>query len=381
MSATPTKHLEKHLILLGAGHAHVHVLEGLATRRPANVRITLIAPHQEQLYSGMVPGFVAGHYTLDECVIPLAGLLARCHAQYVAGSAASINADANTLTLTDGQTVAYDVLSLNTGAVMNREKIETTMPGAREHALFVRPIEAFGKLWPQVAAIALQRPLHLAVVGAGAAGLELAMAAAHALGQPQNAAGSRVTLVTGGAEPGQSYPAAVQRRIRAALRRLHITVLQNSCVGMNPGEVVLGSGATLACDMPLLAIGAQAPGWLAGSGLTLDAQGFVAVNSFQQSTSYADVFAAGDVASRFDAQHSRSGVYAVHAGPPLLRNLMSALDTQLLTAYTPPARTLNLLSCGGCYAIASWGQFSVEGAWVWHVKDRIDRRFVRRYGS
>ena len=87
------------------------------------------------------------------------------------------------------------------------------------------------------------------------------------------------------------------------------------------------------------------------------------------------------MASRFDAQHSRSGVYAVHAGPPLLRNLMSALDTQPLTAYTPPVRTLNLLSCGSCYAIASWGQFSVEGAWVWHVKDRIDRRFVRRYGS
>lgn len=377
MSAIPTKHL----VLLGAGHAHVHVLEGFAAHLPANVRITLIAPHQGQLYSGMVPGFVAGHYTLDQCVIPLAGLLARCNAQYLAGSATRINADAKTLTLQDGQTMAYDLLSLNTGAVMDREKIETAMPGAREHALFVRPIEAFGKLWPQVAAIALQRPLHLAVVGAGAAGLELAMAAAHALYQPQNSPGSRVTLVTGGAEPGQNYPAAVQRRIRAALKRLRITVLQDGCVGVNKGEVVLGSGATLACDMPLLAIGAQAPGWLDGSGLTLDAHGFVQVNRFQQSTSHAQVFAAGDVASRFDAPHSRSGVYAVHAGPPLLRNLMSALDAKPLAAYAPPARTLNLLSCGGHYAIAAWGNFSVEGAWVWHLKDRIDRRFVQRYSS
>ena len=371
----------KHLVLLGAGHAHVHVLKGLAAQRLENVRITLIAPQRAQFYSGMVPGFVAGHYTLEECVIPLDALLSRSGAHFVAGSGASINADTKSLTLNDGQTIGYDLLSLNTGAVMNREKIEATMPGAREHALFVRPIEAFGKLWPQLASLARQRPLHLVVVGAGAAGLELAMAAAHALGQAQNAPGSRVTLVTGGAKPGQSYPATVQRRIRAALKRLHITVLQDACVGINAAEVVLSSGATLACDMPLLAIGAQAPAWLAGSGLALDAHGFVAVNSFQQSTSHTSVYAAGDVASRQDAPHSRSGVYAVRAGPPLLGNLLLALAGKLPAAYAPPARTLNLLSCGGRYAIAAWGPLSVEGGWVWRLKDRIDRKFVQRYST
>ena len=369
----------KHLVLLGAGHAHIHVLQGLASHRPNDLRITLVAPQPEQLYSGMVPGFVAGHYTLGECVIPLQSLLARSSAQYVEGGGASIHADAKTLTLTSGQTLVYDVLSLNTGSVMDREKIETTLPGAREHALFVRPIETFGKRWPQVAATALQRPVHLAVIGAGAAGLELAMAAAHVLHQPPCAPGSQVTVITGGAQPAQSYPANVQSRVIRALDRLQITVLEEACVGLNAGEVILASGAKLACDVPLLAIGAQAPGWLAGSGLALSAQGFVAVNSFQQSTSHAHVFAAGDVASRVDTAHSRSGVYAVRAGPPLLSNLMSAINAQPLTSYAPPRRTLNLLSCGGRYAIAAWGPFSVEGAWVWRLKDRIDRQFVRRY--
>ena len=369
----------KHLVLLGAGHAHVHVLEGFAARQTANVRITLIAPQREQLYSGMVPGFVAGHYTLDQCVIPLDALLARCGAQFVAGSGASINTDAQTLTLSDGQTIDYDLLSLNTGSVMDRQKIETAMPGASEHALFVRPIDLFGKLWPQVMATALKRPIQLAVVGAGAAGLELAMAAAHALSAPHNAPGSRVTLITGGSVPAQSYPAGVQRRVVCALERLQITVVQDTCVGINAGELILANSDKLACDVPLLAIGAQAPGWLAGSGLSLDTQGFAIVNSFQQSISHAQVFAAGDVASRLDAPHSRSGVYAVRAGPPLLKNLLSALAAQPLAAYEPPARTLNLLSCGERYAIAAWGRFSVEGAWVWHLKDRLDRQFVRRY--
>lgn len=83
---------------------------------------------------------------------------------------------------------------------MDRKKMEAQMPGAREDALFVRPIEAFGQLWPQVAALGRSRPIHPAVVGAGAAGLKLAMAAAHALGG------------TGGPPPAQNYPAGVQRR-------------------------------------------------------------------------------------------------------------------------------------------------------------------------
>lgn len=372
----------KHLVLLGAGHAHVHVLQGLAkpgSGRPGNLRITVIAPQPEQLYSGMVPGFVAGHYTLDQCVIPLDALMARCGAHYVASSGVSIDPNVQTVTLSDGQTMAYDFLSINTGSVMDREKIEAAMPGARAHALFVRPIDAFGKHWPRVAAKALLRPIHLAVVGAGAAGLELAMAAAHALQQPHNAPGSRVTLITGGAQPAQSYPANVQRRVIRALDRLQIAVVQDSCVGLSDGEVMLASGGVLSCNIALLAIGAQAPAWLAGSDLALDEKGFVAVNPFQQSTSHSQVFAVGDMASRVDAPHSRSGVYAVRAGPPLLNNLRAAIASQGLTAYSPPARTLNLLSCGSRYAIAAWGTFSVEGAWVWRLKDRIDREFISRY--
>lgn len=369
------------LVLLGAGHAHLHVLHSLAQSRPAGLNITVIAPYPRQLYSGMVPGFVAGHYTLDECVIPLQGLLPGCGARYIPSSSVAIDADSKTVTLANGQTVAYDWLSLNTGPVMDREKIEAQMPGAREHALFVRPMEAFSQLWPRVADMARQQPLHLAVVGAGAAGLELAMATAYALNGPSYAPGSRVTLVTGGPAPAANYSAGVQRRVVKALQRLRIDVLPDACVGVSAGEIMLASGERLACDAPLLAVGAQAPAWLAGSGLSLDEAGFVAVNSFQQSTSHPNVFAVGDVASRVDAPHARSGVYAVRAGPPLLANLRAAIKGQALTPYLPQKRTLNLLSCGGRYAIGVWGEISFEGAWVWRWKDRIDRQFVATYAG
>jgi NADH dehydrogenase FAD-containing subunit len=85
------------------------------------------------------------------------------------------------------------------------------------------------------------------------------------------------------------------------------------------------------------------------------------------------------VASRADAPHPRSGVHAVRAGPPLLDNLRAALRDEPLQPYAPPTRTLNLLSCGERYAIAAWGSLSVEGRWVWQLKDHIDRRFVASY--
>ena len=219
------------------------------------------------------------------------------------------------------------------------------------------------------------------MVGAGAAGLELAMATAYALNGPSYAPGSRVTLVTGGPAPAANYSAGVQRRVVKALQRLRIDVLPDACVGVSAGEIMLASGERLACDAPLLAVGAQAPAWLVGSGLSLDEAGFVAVNSFQQSTSHPNVFAVGDVASRVDAPHARSGVYAVRAGPPLLANLRAAIKGQALTPYLPQKRTLNLLSCGGRYAIGVWGEISFEGAWVWRWKDRIDRQFVATYAG
>jgi pyridine nucleotide-disulfide oxidoreductase family protein len=363
----------RQLLLLGAGHAHVHVLSHMAQSPWAGAQVTLVAPYDRQLYSGMVPGFVAGHYALEDCVIPLEPLVRRSGIRWLQRSARGLDAQAQTVTLDDGSVLRYDWLSINTGPVQDRALMEQSMPGAREHGLFIRPIEAFGALWPQVVAWAQSKPLRIAVVGAGSAGLELAMAVRQRL---PNAA---ITLLCGETPLDAGYSERVQTRLKKALLKRKITLLQDSAAGVRAGEVLLRSGATLACDVPLLATGAQAPAWLPASGLALDPQGFVAVDACQRSTSHPQVFAAGDVSTRMDRPMARSGVYAVRAGPALAMNLAAALAGQPLTAHQPPAQTLNLISCGNRYAIASWGTHSAEGRWVWRLKDWIDRRFLRRY--
>lgn len=373
------------LLLIGAGHAHVQVLARLAQFRPADLDVTVLSPYPWQTYSGMVPGLIAGRYSATDCQIPLEPLIKAAGARWVPGRCTGLDTASRTVQLAAAggererpARLGYDRLSLDTGAVIDRQKLESAMPGAAAHALIVRPMEAFTALWPQVLELARSRPVSVVVIGAGAAGLELLMAAEQRL-RRDGAAGARFTLLTGGAEVAASYPEGVRRRVLRQLKARGITVLREACTGVEAGQVRLSGGATLACDVPVVAIGTHAPAWLQGSGLALSDAGHVQVNASQQSTSHPEVFAAGDVATRADAPHPKSGVYAVRAGPVLAANLLAAHQGQPLKTWQPPRRTLNLLSCGAGHAIASWGPLHAEGAWAWYWKDRIDRAFMAKY--
>jgi pyridine nucleotide-disulfide oxidoreductase family protein len=360
----------RRLLLLGGGHAHVQVLDALAREPLAGVQATLVTPVARQMYSGMVPGLVAGHYVAENCAIALAPLAAAAGVTLRLAAAVALDAAARRVTLSDGGVLDYELLSLDTGAQMDLDAV----PGAREHALPVRPIEDFvDRLGMRLQGAARR---DVAVVGGGAAGVELALALAWRLRQA-GASRSRVSLVAGDLLPG--FAPRVQQRAVRALAGLGVTLWPQPCAAIAADHLQLADGTRVACHLPLLATGASAPRWLAGSGLALDVQGFVATGPTLQSLSHAEVFAVGDVATRSDAPRPKSGVHAVRAGPPLAANLRRWFEGGPLRTHTPQTRTLYLLACGERRAIASWGPWSAEGRWVWLWKDRIDRRFVARY--
>ena len=360
----------KQLLLLGGGHAHVEVLRRIARSRLPATRVSLVSPRPTALYSGMVPGLVAGHYAVADCTIDLRALAQQADAQWVQASACGIDSDAKRIRLFDGGDLGYDVLSLDIGSITDLG----TIPGAAQHALPVRPIEDFARAVDDLIARAQRRFIGVVVVGGGAAAVELALALQFRLGPH-----GRITLVTGGTAPLPAFPPPVQARARHALRRLAVRVIEDSVKEIGARDVRLAGGEGLACDAAVLAVGASPAPWLRASGLQLDAAGFVATGATLQSLSHPDVLAAGDTASRADAPHPRSGVYAVRAGPALAENLRRVLAGETPREHRPGERALNLLACGPRHAIASWGERSTEGRWVWWWKDRIDRRFIARY--
>jgi pyridine nucleotide-disulfide oxidoreductase family protein len=364
----------KRVVLLGAGHAQLSVLAALARQRLASAEVTLVTAYPRQMYSGMVPGWIGGRYTEAQCSIAVEPLARAAHAKLVLAKAVAVNAAAQTITLADGKTLGWDVLSLNTGPSQTRERI----PGAREHALFVRPIEDFVQLWQRMLALAATKPLAVVVIGNGAAGVELALAMRHALQQQGTLTQGTLTLVSDGPLLA-IYPAAVQRRALRALKAAGIQVVPGRCTGIEAEHVVVNDATRIACDAPVVATGADAPQWLAGSGLALNDAGFVRVGATLQSASHPHVLAAGDIIARDDVSHPRSGVYAVRAGPVLAANLRAVVGGGTLVPYKPQARSLNLLALGDGRAIASWGAWSMQGRVMGWWKDHIDRAFTRRY--
>lgn len=360
----------KKVLLLGGGHAHLHVLHRLARKPWSHVQVTLVSPYDRQIYSGMVPGWVAGHYGIEDCVVALKPLCDAAGAVWVESAATGIDAQSKQVRLSNGEALTFDYLSVDSGSVMDRDAI----PGAREHALFVRPMEQFVRLFDSLLTLARSRSLSVVVIGGGAAGVELALALQHRLGDT-----TRLSLVTGGGAPLSSYASPVQARAMAALRRARVAVLQQRCVEITSQYVRLENGARLSCDAPIAVWGSSAAPWLAGSGLARDELGFVQTHATLQSASHPEVFAVGDAASRIDVSHPRSGVYAVRSAPTLFENLRRSTLGQPLVTHQPQAKSLNLLSCGDRYAIASWGNWSAQGRWVWWWKNWIDRRFVARY--
>ena len=374
MQAAP---LLKDLVLVGGGHAHVHVLKSFGMKPMPGVRLTLIGRDIETPYSGMIPGFIAGHYSFDECHIDLARVAAWTGTRLIQAEAIGLDRINRQVLLKDRPPVSYDLLSLDVGAAPSLAAI----PGAAEHATPVKPIAELGRRWLAFVARMTGRrePLRVAVIGGGAGGVELALAIDHRLRAIAPAARIEVTLVTRG-EILAGNASSARRAIRATLARRGIRLLENtSTTAIERGAVRLDSGERLEADDVFVVTEASASPWFAGTGLPLDDRGFFAVEPTLRSTGDERIFAVGDCATVLAHPRPKAGVFAVRQGPPLADNLRRALLGRALQPFTPQRRYLSIIGAGDGRAVATRGGWSVEGAWVWRWKDYIDRKWMRMY--
>jgi pyridine nucleotide-disulfide oxidoreductase family protein len=368
----------KRLLLIGAGHAHVHVLMRLARERPRAAEVTLVSPYARQVYSGMLPGWMAGHYTLEQCVIPLAPLAAAAGAARVQASVTALDVARRVAQTDEGEPLGYDIVSIDTGPVQDFD----AMPGGHAHGIALRPIEGFITLWQRLHAqwaadaLADEEASALTVVGGGAGGIELALAAAWRAQVARWAL--KVQLVAGRRGLLAGAAPELRERMRHWLTTRGVRVVDDDAARVEPDRVLLAGGGALLSRATLLATGTAAAAWPRAAGLAVDGRGFIGINDRLQSLSHPEVFAAGDCATMIDHPRPKSGVYAVRAGPPLAENLLRALRGAPLVSHVPQSRALYLLATGPKHAVASWGGWSTSGAWVWRWKDHIDRAFMAR---
>ncbi len=349
------------LLLLGAGHAHLGVLRRWALVERPPGRIALLSPGPAAWYSGMLPGLLAGRHQPADCQVELPALCRAAKVELILAPVAGLSAAQQRVQLANGRSLSASWLSLNIGAQI------ATPPqqGDAMQLLAVKPFAEFLEGWQRWQA----EPQPLAILGGGAAGVELALALAGKV--PQLSLFCAGHLLDG-------LSAGVRLRALGHLRQRGVWVREDCPISrIQDDHLLSGDEPVWRGQRLLLASGAAAWPWLAHSGLACDERGFVLVAPTLQSYSQPRIFATGDCASLPGAR--KSGVYAVRQGPVLAANLNAALRDLPLSRYHPQRHSLVLLATGDGGALLDWYGHSAGGQLYGRWKDWLDKGFIRRH--
>ena len=358
------------LLLVGAGHAHLGVIDDIRRNSMPCERVVLVEPRDAMHYSGMVPGWLAGEYRASEAMIPLAPLIADTGIEWRKAALVAIDPGALVAKLDDGSQEEFHICSIATGGAGRASQVL----GKDARLLDIRPIDGFVEGWRGLRDGPLP-PRRIAVVGGGAGGVELAFGFANAP-LPQ---GCKVILVSGEAGLLPDHADSTARKVERELQAQGIEIVGAEAL-FEDGKLVAGGRSLEPLDLVVAAIGSGAPAWPQDSGLPVDEDGFIRVDQHQRVCGYPAIFAAGDVARRVDRHLPHSGVHAVYAGPVLADNLRRALAGREPTGiYRGWGMDFYLLNTGRGTAILSYAGLALKARWLRKLKDWLDRRWIERF--
>jgi selenide,water dikinase len=361
-------------VLVGGGHTHVQVLRAWAMAPVPGVRVTVILDRPVAVYSGMVPGFVAGQYRRQELEIDVRPLAMRAGARCIVSAAARIDPRE--------QGASGSMAAPRSRTTPRRSTWAPPWPGSTSpacaHAVPTRPIGRFvERVDDMIARARAAGRARVVVVGAGAGGVELAFAFHARLGR--EGVPCTIALLDAGARVLVGYPEGAVRRIERHAAARGIEIRCNTRVAEVRADALVLRAADLPADHLVWVAGAASHSLFRDSGLPTDVHGFVRTRMTLQVEGHDELFAVGDCASLIGSPVPKAGVYAVRQGPPLIQNLRARLAGGPPTVYWPQRDFLSLLNLGDGGAVASkWG-VSADGEWVFRLKDRIDRAFMERF--
>jgi selenide,water dikinase len=367
----------QNLVLIGGGHSHAILLRLWQRQFLSKVRLTLLNDTEKTPYSGMLPGHVAGLYSYEETHIDLPYLAQLAQAEFLRDRAIGLDLNKKQILCLNRPPLPFDIVSLDIGSTPTFGNV----PGAQDYAVPAKPVPVFLNAWYQfLEAVQAQpdQPRHLAIVGGGAGGVELALNMQQRLKQISHEI--TLHLFQRGKELLPQQGKWVRQHLASLLRKRGVNLhFGETVTEVFSDKIFSDSGLTLETDIVFWVTQASAPQWIKESGLATDDQGFILVNDHLQSVSHPFLFAAGDIATIENHPRPKAGVFAVRQGKPLFKNLQRAVLGKPLKRYRPQRNYLSLIGTGDKSAIAAWGDLGFHSPLLWRWKDRIDRQFMAQF--
>ncbi len=372
MTGLPMKK-RQHLVLAGAGHAHMVTMAGIHEIRRMGHDVTVVGPSDYHYYSGMGPGMLGTGYTPDDIRFAVRRTVEDQGGEFVRDSVVGVDPVLRELKLASGGVIRYDLISFNTGSHIAVPDII----GSRERVYTVKPIERLYQAGQEIELLAQQQAVTVAVVGGGPAGAEVAGNVAELLEQGDRS--SRVILFAG-SQLLAKFPAAVRDKSRMILEENgvvvkevgHLLSIDNYCLHFD-------SGASENADFVILATGVHPASFFREAGLGTGPDGGLLVNSYLQSPDFPEIFGGGDCIWFDERPLEKVGVYAVRENPVLFQNLKAYLQGDELQRFEPGGGYLLIFNLGKRRGVLRKNWFQISGRLAFLVKDWIDRRFMEKF--
>jgi NADH dehydrogenase FAD-containing subunit len=364
----------KHLVLIGAGHAHLTCLKELRDFTARGHQVTVIGPDVHHYYSGMGPGMLGQTYRPQEIRFNSQRMAEQGGACFVKGLVTQVRPEARQLVLASGEEIPYDVVSFNIGSGVPTDRVAIR----NEARVFtVKPIEHLLRAQQAIQARQQEKTLEILVVGGGPAGVEISGNLWRLV--TQNQGSLNLTLVAG-RRLMSAFPDKVRNLALASFRRRGIRVLEDAHLKeIQEGRASLSDDRELDFDFLFLALGVKPPTLFQDSGLPTGPDGGLLVNEFLQSVAHPEMFGGGDCISFQPQPLDKVGVYAVRQNPVLRANLLAALEGRPLKPFRPGGAYLLIFNMGDGRGIFWKKKFIFDGRIAFFLKDFIDRRFMRQF--
>lgn len=366
--------MEKRLLFVGAGHAHMTCFKRLEAFVLRGRRVITIGPSVYQYYSGMGPGMLAGTYLPQEIRFHVKKMVESAGGLFLEDTVTRIDPEKHLVTLESGQEVVYDVVSFNTGSLVATEHIDIQ---DAENIFTVKPIMNLLKAQKMILRMIGQGSRRIVVVGGGPAGFEVAGNTWKLF--HENDGECHITLLAG-TRFLSGFQDKVRRLAMESFAERGIEVMEGDRLSrIEKGLAVTTEGVHIPFDMAFLALGVRPSALFRHSGLPTGKDGGLLVNRYLQSVAHPEIFGGGDCISFQDRPLAKVGVYAVRQNPILFQNLMAALVGGQFKAFEPDEVFLLIFNSGDGKAIFWRKNLVFNGKVAFLVKDYIDRRFMRKF--
>ncbi len=313
-----------HRILIvggGAGGLELATRLGRTLGKKRRAQVTLVDANLTHIWKPLLHEVAAGSLNTSENELNYVAQAKWNHFEFELGSMCGLDrankrvllapmTDENGTELVPPRTLDYDSLVI---AVGSRTNFFNT-PGAAEHCICLDSLQQAENFHQKLLNLYLSAharrtadgTVSIAIVGAGATGVELAAELNHAARelaayglkgiQPQNMA---ITIIEAGPKVLPALPDRISQPVHATLNKLGITVLTSAPVKEVTAEhMLIGDGTLVPAVLKVWAAGVRAPAFLKDlDGLETNRIDQLVVRPTLQTTRDDDIFVLGDCAA------------------------------------------------------------------------------------